>query len=68
MDDPAVEIKLYLHYLSEALSTELQIDQDAVALHTKHDQQVIARIGDAVSIMVKGWDAQRDRWILLIAH
>jgi ribonuclease R len=68
LDEPAVEIKVYLHYLSEALSTELQIDQDAVALHTKHDQQVIARMGDAVSIMVNGWDKKRDRWILLIAH
>ncbi len=66
LDEPAVEIKVYLHYLSEALTTELQIDQDAVALHRKHDQQVIARIGDAASIIVKGWDEQRDRWILLI--
>jgi ribonuclease R len=66
LDEPAVEIKVYLHYLSEALATELQVDQDAVALHKKHDQQVIARIGDAVSIMANGWDEQRDRWILLI--
>jgi ribonuclease R len=66
LDEPAVEIKVYLHYLSEALATELQVDQDAVALHKKHDQQVIARIGDAASIMANGWDEQRDRWILLI--
>ncbi len=66
LDEPAIEIKVYLHYLSEALATELQIDQDAVVLHRKLNQQVIARIGDAVSIRVKGWDEQRDRWILLI--
>lgn len=68
LDEPAVEIKVYLHYLSEALSTELQIDPDAVTLHQKHDQQVIARIGDAVSIMVNDWDEQRDRWMLLITQ
>ena len=68
LDEPAVEIKLYLHYLTEAFATGLQLDQDAVALQNKHDHQVIARIGDAVSVIVKGWDKQRDRWILLIAH
>ncbi len=66
LDEPGVEVKVYVEYLSEFLETKLQLDQDAVALSRQDNQTLVTRIGDAVSIIVKSWDEQRDRWVLLI--
>jgi ribonuclease R len=68
LDEPAVEVKIYLPYLSDTLNVELQIDEDAVSLQRQNDFSTIARIGDAISIIVNGWDEQRDRWVLGIAE
>ena len=68
LDEPAVEVKVYLQYTAELLGTEFSINEDSVSLIRTDNQQIFTRIGDPVSIIVQSRDSKRDRWVLLIDH
>ncbi len=63
LDDPPVDVKVYLPHLAAQLGHSVRIDRAGVAVRDRHGVAVV-RMGDAVAIRVSGRDEDRDRWTL----
>ena len=63
LDAPPLEIQVYTADVAEAVGEPVAIDPDGIALRAGSDGRVLARLGDRVRLYVRGFDAQRDRWV-----
>jgi len=63
LDDPKIDVKLYLDYLTELASGPVTISDDGAELDLG---QAACRIGDQVRVQVRERDAGQDRWILAL--
>ena len=63
LDDPPLEVKVYLTDLAEAAGESVDIDPDGVAMTGRSDGRVLVRLGDQGRLHVRRFDAQRDRWV-----
>jgi len=64
LDDPPIDVKLYLFDLGKALGGAwLSPTPGNAGLQTK-DGKLILAVGDALSVRVQRRDEQRDRWVL----
>ena len=63
LDAPPLEIKVYTADVAGAVGEPLEIDPDGIALRAGADGRVLVRLGDRGRLYVRGFDAQRDRWV-----
>ena len=63
-DDPAIDVKLYQGDLEQELGRPLQGSKDQAML--LDEGRPWLRVGDRVRVRVKGSDAERDRWVLVL--
>lgn len=61
LDQPPVDLKLYVRHLQRQRGAELRVDEAGVGLASA-DGQVLVRVGDEVRVSVTGADEERDRW------
>ncbi|MCH9699305.1 MAG: RNB domain-containing ribonuclease [Gammaproteobacteria bacterium] len=66
LDEPVVEVKVYIAYLKQYLKTELSIDEESVRLFNVDDTICLARVGDPIEIYAEAWNSEKQHWILLI--
>ncbi len=66
LDDPPLDVKVYLRDLARLLGEPLRLGPGEVTLE-RADGGVVARVGDAVAVRVEGRDEARDRWSLSLA-
>jgi len=64
LDEPPVDVKVYLRDLKRSLGTELSISKDGLELRKGRAGKALCRLGDAVLAHVVGRDTRRDRWML----
>lgn len=65
LDEPPIDVKAYLHYLSEERGERVLAADDRVRLRTEGGE-VLLRVGDAVTVAVRTRDDARDRWALSV--
>lgn len=65
LDDPPVDLKIYLEALGKALRDDLQESEDGVELISSKDKKIRFRIGDPISVRVDSYDRKRKRWHLV---
>lgn len=69
LDDPPLEVKIYLADLAEAVGGAVDVDPDGIAVRARSDGRLLAGLGDRGRLYVRGFDARRDRWVFgLAAH
>jgi ribonuclease R len=66
LDDPPIDVKVYLAHLTEQLGGSLRIDPDGIAL--LRGKKAVLRAGDAVRVRVVERDARRKRWNLALTR
>ena len=49
--------------MAGAVGEPVEIDPDGIALRAGADGRVLVRLGDRGRLYVRGFDAQRDRWV-----
>jgi ribonuclease R len=64
LDQPPLEVKVYVQHLEQQLNTRISLDADSIALVREDTAEPLCRIGDAVTVRARGRDQRRDRWIL----
>ncbi len=64
LDDPAVDVKLYLHHLEAAAGVRLRVSADGASLEPTRGKGLRLAVGDAVDVCVRGVDPRTDRWRL----
>lgn len=65
LDDPAIDVKIYLHHLEEQPGGEgLHAGRDGVTLRRSRNGEVLWSLGGAVNLRLRGHDTARDRWRL----
>ncbi|NOT86419.1 MAG: RNB domain-containing ribonuclease [Methylococcaceae bacterium] len=62
LDDPEIEIKLYIHALATLWNTPLIVDDQQVSLYKTQDKIRIASLGDSVQITVFEQNTLKDQW------
>lgn len=75
LDEPQVDVKLYLRDIGRALATArgltkpiwLVVSEDGATLRDKATGDVVVRIGDEVDVILEGKDEKQDRWILQLS-
>lgn len=66
LDDPAIDLKIYVRHLRRAHNDEsMRLSKDRTRL-IRENGQTVARIGDAVTVRVVERDEKGDRWVLSI--
>ena len=66
LDDPAIDLKVYVRHLRRAHNDEsMRLSKDSTRL-IRENGQTVARIGDAVTVHVVERDEKGDRWVLSI--
>ena len=65
LDEPPIDVKVYLRHLES--DDALEVSRDGAAVVRRRDGHVVWRVGDAVSARVKGPDQAADRWALELA-
>lgn len=63
LDEPAIEIKVYIKSLEILWNTPLTIDTDQISLSRNQDQHTIASLGDGIAVKVVKHDAIKDQWV-----
>ncbi|AUB85134.1 ribonuclease catalytic domain-containing protein [Candidatus Thiodictyon syntrophicum] len=63
LDAPPLEIKVYTADVAGVVGEPVAIDPDGIAVRAGSDGRVLARLGDRGRLYVRGFDAQRDRWV-----
>lgn len=75
LDEPQVDVKLYLRDVGRALATArglgkpiwLMVSEDGATLREKATGDLVACIGDEVNVILEGKDEAQDRWILQLS-
>jgi ribonuclease R len=62
LDDPAVDIKVYVADLEKQLRCELSLDRSEIALAPDRDRCPPLRTGDPIVVVVSGFSQRRNRW------
>ena len=62
LDDPAIDVKLYLMYLRDTLG-----DLRAQGATVTRGDAILLRVGDRIRLRVARRDGERDRWVLTLA-
>ena len=65
LDNPKIEVKMYISHLETDLKTNLSTNDEKVILFRPDLDEVIVRLGDSVSIYVKEQEQVRERWVIL---
>lgn len=66
LDDPPLEVKIYLRDVARAVGGEAHDLGRVEAAVTRGDgERVVFRVGDEVGFRVAGHDAERQRWLLI---
>jgi ribonuclease R len=68
LDDPAVDIKVYVADLETQLRCKLRLDRSEIALVPDRDRCPPLRIGDPIVVVVSGFSQRRNRWRFVIAE
>lgn len=76
LDDPRVDLKLYLRDLGRARAAArgqsqplwLEVADSGATLRERGSGQLVARVGDPVHVVVEGRDAKQDRWMLQLVE
>lgn len=63
-DAPAIDVKLYTQDLERAFGRTMSLTNGGVSLVCERSGKVLVRVGDELSLKVRGRDEKRDRWIL----
>ncbi|HHH29464.1 MAG TPA: RNB domain-containing ribonuclease [Polyangiaceae bacterium] len=63
LDDPRIDIKLYVQHLARIVGAPVTITDDGAELALGDDH---CRIGDAVRVQVRERDKGRDRWMIAL--
>lgn len=63
LDDPPIDVKVYLRDLARVLGTPLRVARDETVLE-RPDGSIVARVGGSIRVRVEGRDPERDRWSL----
>ncbi|MEM7356423.1 MAG: RNB domain-containing ribonuclease [Acidobacteriota bacterium] len=66
LDQPPVDVKVYIHHLKRQLGGRLGQGRDRMTLRRFEDGAEVHTVGDEVSLQVRDRDRQRDRWELEI--
>ena len=61
LDDPPIDVKIYLQHLQEQLGERLSADADQVSL-VGRDGKVHLTVGDSVTVRAMDFDAETERW------
>ena len=61
LDEPAIEVKIYVRDLERALGERIVLGRAGIALEAT-SCTTIARLGDPIAVRVAGRDRRRDRW------
>ncbi len=67
LDDPPVDVKVYVGHLEER-EGPMFVQPDGAALRRRKDGRSVVKVGDAVEVRVLGPDPGRDRWALSVAR
>lgn len=65
LDDPPLDVKVYLHHLEDQLGHRLRVDDDGVRL--LRGDAALLTLGDRVVLSTRGPDRGADRWALVLA-
>lgn len=63
LDNPKIEVKVYISHLETCLITSLSADNEKVNLYRTDTDESIVRLGDLVPVYVK--EKVRERWVIL---
>ncbi len=63
LDQPPVDLKLYVRHLQQQRGLALRADEAGISLRTSNEEDLV-RTGDEVRVSVTGVDEQRDRWVI----
>jgi ribonuclease R len=66
LDEPPIDLKVYVPHLEEALGESLRVADDGTALVS--GRGVRFRLGEAVDVIVAGRDRGRDRFVLVLSR
>ena len=66
LDEPPIDVKVYIHHLSRRLGRRLAQGRDRVTLREADGTRRVT-VGDEVTVRVTGRDHGRDRWELELA-
>lgn len=64
LDEPPIDVKVYVRHLAAELGERLRLGPDDVSLVGRTSGDVRFRIGDRVEAVVRDRDRERDRWVL----
>ncbi|NOY27715.1 MAG: RNB domain-containing ribonuclease [Oligoflexia bacterium] len=64
LDDPAIDLKVYVHHLEDQTHTRLRVSGDLCSMAPTRGSGLRLSTGDAVDVWVVGEDTGRDRWRL----
>ncbi len=64
LDDPPIDVKVYIDYLRRQLGRRLGQGRDRVTLRRLGDGKRLHTVGEEVRVRVTGRDRDRDRWLL----
>lgn len=64
LDDPAIDLKVYVHHLEEQAGTRLRVSADLSSMAPTRGSGPCLNTGDAVDVWVVGEDTGRNRWRL----
>lgn len=69
LEDPPLDVKLYLRDVGRLLGGKWLLVADAGAsLREKETQDIVLRLGDEVTVYVEGRDVKQDRWVLALGE
>jgi ribonuclease R len=66
LDEPPIDLKVYVPHLEEHFDEELRVDERGTALRSRDG--VRFRLGEAVDVIVAGRDRGRDRFVLVLSR
>jgi ribonuclease R len=65
LDEPGLDVKVYLRDLGELLGRKwLETDEHGAVLRQRDGGAIVCRLGDAVTVSIRGRDERYDRWKL----
>jgi exoribonuclease R len=65
LDEPRIDIKVYVPHLSQITGSNAQVSKDETVLELP-GLSTSCRLGDPVRVRVHDRDAERDRWVLAL--
>ncbi len=66
LDDPPIDVKVYVHHLENRLGERLIQGLDRVTIREKRSGHPVLRMGDVIRVRTVEHDRNADRWELEI--